>query len=123
MYTITQYTKNKAKKYGVNVKRSSNPLKKIDIFKNGIKIASIGGVRKNGVPYMDYPTYIKTDGLASANLKRKAYLARHAHEPKFKIVEMLDMKVSGSQKLSVASQTTRKVKFPTPSWWADKLLW
>jgi hypothetical protein len=113
MYSITRYTKNKAKKYGVNVKHSSNPLKKIDIFRNGIKIASIGGVRKNGVPYMDYPTYIKTDGLASANLKRKAYLARHAHEPKFKIIDMFD----------AASQTTRKVKFPTPSWWADKLLW
>ena len=99
MYSITDYTRRKAKKYNVNVRPSKNKLKKIDVFKNGVKIASVGGVRKNGIPYMDYPNYIKQIGIQAANKKRKAYLARHAREPKIK---------NGIY---------------TPSFWADVLLW
>ena len=41
MYIITDYTKKKAKELGVDVKKSTNPKKKIDVFKNGEKIASV----------------------------------------------------------------------------------
>lgn len=102
-YKITNYTLNKANKYSVQVKPSTNKLKKIDVFKNGLKIASVGAIRPNGVPYMDYPNYIKSIGLENANKKRKAYLSRHAHEPKWTIKKGL--------------------KIRSPSYWADVLLW
>lgn len=102
-YVITKYTFDKAKKANVKVKPSTNKLKKIDVFKNGVKIASVGGIRNNGVPYMDFPNYIKTVGYEKAHLKRKAYLARHRNEPKFKIVN--------------------NKKILTNSFWADFLLW
>ena len=71
-YTITQYTKNKAKKLGVTVKRSTNKKKKLDVFKNGKKIATVGAMG-----YKDYPTYLKTEGKEKANKRRKAYKMRH----------------------------------------------
>lgn len=72
MYSITNYTKGKAKKLGVIVKPSTNPKKKIDVFKDKKKIASIGA---SG--YSDYPTYLKTKGKAYADKRRIAYKARH----------------------------------------------
>lgn len=71
-YTITQYTKNKAKKLGVTVKRSTNKKKKLDVFKKGKKIATVGAMG-----YKDYPTYLKTEGKEKANKRRKAYKMRH----------------------------------------------
>jgi len=71
-YKITSYSKNRAKKLGVTIKPSSNKKKKIDVFKNGKKIASIGAVG-----YKDFPTYKATEGKEVADKKRKAYKARH----------------------------------------------
>lgn len=71
-YTITQYTKNQAKKLGVTIKRSTNKNKKLDVFKNGQKIASVGGMG-----YNDYPTYMKKEGKEKANKRRKLYKMRH----------------------------------------------
>lgn len=71
-YIITNYTKKKATDLGVKVKPSKNPKKKIDVFKNGEKIATIGDVK-----YKDFPTYIKTDGKASADEHRRRYKIRH----------------------------------------------
>ena len=71
-YTITTYTKNQAKKLGVVVKKSSNKKKKIDVFKDGKKIASVGAIG-----YKDYPTYIKTEGKEKADKRRKLYKIRH----------------------------------------------
>jgi len=59
MYKITEYTKARAKELGVTVKPSTNKNKKIDVYKSGIKIASVGGINQDGTPYMDYPNYIK----------------------------------------------------------------
>ena len=59
MYTITNYTKQKARRLGVQVKLSKNKKKKLDVFKNGKKIASIGA---RGYGY--YPTFMKTKGAA-----------------------------------------------------------
>jgi len=72
MYTITQYTRERAKKIGVTVKPSTVKDKKIDVFKNGEKIASVGGLG-----FLDYPNYIKEKGLIYANNRRKLYKLRH----------------------------------------------
>lgn len=72
MYIITSYTKRKALKLGVQVKPSSKPGKKLDVYKNGKLITSVGD--KN---YGDYPTYIKYFGLEYANKRRKLYKLRH----------------------------------------------
>jgi hypothetical protein len=71
-YTITQYTRNQAKKLGVSVKRSTNAKKKLDVFKNGKKVASVGAIG-----YKDYPTFMKTEGKEVADKRRKAYKSRH----------------------------------------------
>ena len=42
MYKILPYTKRQAKKLGVVVKPSTNKTKKIDVFKNNKKIATVG---------------------------------------------------------------------------------
>jgi len=64
--------KEKAKKIGVTIAKSKNTDKKFDVFKDGVKQASIGA---SG--YMDYEKYKKKDGLAVANKKRENYRARH----------------------------------------------
>jgi hypothetical protein len=72
MYSITQYTRQRAKMIGVTVKQSTSKDKKIDVFKNGNKIASVGALG-----YKDYPTFIKENGLEYANHRRKLYKQRH----------------------------------------------
>jgi len=72
MYEITDYTKRKAKELGVEVKPSTNSKKKIDVFKNGKKIASIGAYG-----YMDFPNYLEKNGEAYANERRRLYKLRH----------------------------------------------
>jgi hypothetical protein len=72
MYKIKKYSYDQAKKLGVEIKQSSNPKKKIDVFKNGVKIASIGA--KN---YADYPSYLEIEGKQYAENRRRLYKARH----------------------------------------------
>ena len=72
VYHITHYTYKKAKKMGYVVKSSTNKSKKIDVYKNNNKIASVGA---NGMN--DYPTYIKKNGLKYANTRRRLYRIRH----------------------------------------------
>ena len=72
MYEITNYSKEQAKKLGVQIKPSTRKDKKIDVFKNNEKVASIGGAG-----YKDYPTYMKTKGLEYAKERRKLYKERH----------------------------------------------
>ena len=72
-YTITNYTRNRASQLGVSVKPSTRKGKKIDVFKDDKKIASIGALG-----YGDYPTFMRTKGKEFANKRRKAYRNRHA---------------------------------------------
>jgi hypothetical protein len=72
MYEITEYTKKKAHELGVIIKPSSNKKKKIDVYKDGHKVASIGSMK-----YLDYPTYIKTKGKYYADERRRLYKIRH----------------------------------------------
>jgi hypothetical protein len=74
-YTITNYTKQQANKLGVVVKPSSVKGKKIDVFKNGEKIASVGALG-----YSDYPTYMKTKGKVYADERRRLYKIRHTKD-------------------------------------------
>ena len=99
-YSITKYTYNKAKQFGVSVKPSTNKTKKIDVYKKGkglrnentlIKVASVGAAGMN-----DYPTYMKKKGIQYAKTRRRLYKIRHNR----------DRKTRG-----------------TPGWYADKLLW
>ena len=70
-YTITTYSKAKAKKLGVTIKLSKVKGKKLDVFKSGKKIASIGALG-----YGDLPTYKKTKGLKFAKKRQTAYKSR-----------------------------------------------
>ena len=71
-YKITKYTLDRAKELGVTVRPSSVKGKKIDVFKNGKKVASVGAIG-----YGDYPTFIKTKGKEYAEKRRKFYKFRH----------------------------------------------
>jgi hypothetical protein len=75
MYNITEYTKQKARDIGVTVSNSSNPKKKLDVFKSGKKIASVGAVG-----YGDYPTFLNLDGKTYADKRRKLYKQRHSKD-------------------------------------------
>lgn len=70
VYTIANYSKQQAKKLGVELKLSSNPKKKIDVFKNGKKIASIGAIG-----FSDYAT-------SKDKERRRLYRLRHKGEDK-----------------------------------------
>jgi len=95
-YKITPYTQAQAKRLGVVVKHSKVKGKKIDVFKNGVKVASVGAIG-----YNDYPTFMELESkgkvpVGTAKNRRKAYKQRHDK----------DRKVVG-----------------TPGYYADKLLW
>lgn len=77
MYVITAHTKRQARRLGVDVKRSSVKGKKIDVFKNGRKIASVGAIG-----YGDYGTYLRTRGKTYADERRRLYKIRHARDRK-----------------------------------------
>ena len=79
MYKIKSRQFKNAKKLGVTIKPSKSKAKKIDVFKNGKQIASIGG---RG--YKDYATYISERGLEYANKRRKLYKQRHEKDRKVK---------------------------------------
>lgn len=72
MYHITDYTKKKAEEIGVIVKPSRNPKKKVDVYKDGECVASIGAIG-----YGDYPTFLQEKGEEYANKRRMLYHQRH----------------------------------------------
>ena len=81
-YRIKQYTKNQAKKHGVVVKPSRVKGKKIDVFKGGEKVASVGAAGMN-----DYPTYMELERKGkvpkgTANKRRRLYKIRHKNNRK-----------------------------------------
>ena len=72
VYTITKYSYDQAKKLGVEIKPSTNPSKKIDVYKDNKKICSIGDIN-----YGDYPTFIIQKGKEYADKRRELYMIRH----------------------------------------------
>jgi len=79
VYRIKQYTKNRALQIGVDVKPSKVKGKKIDVFRRGKKIASIGAIG-----YGDYPTFLEKKGKVFAEKRRKLYKIRHNKTRKIK---------------------------------------
>ena len=71
-YKIKRHTYTQAKKLGVVVKPSKVKGKKIDVFKKGEKVASVGAIG-----YDDYPTYIQKKGKKYADERRRLYKIRH----------------------------------------------
>ena len=90
MYEITKYTfdrleqLNKKLNGNITIEPSSNKKKKIDIFINDKKTNSIGAIKDNGVPYLDYPNYIKIKGLEYADKRRELFYNRHSKEEDIK---------------------------------------
>lgn len=78
-YKITKYSFEQAEKLGVNILPSILPGKKIDVFKNGKLICSIGALG-----YNDYPTYINKYGKEYADERRRLYKLRHSADRKVK---------------------------------------
>ena len=74
-YQIKKYSFNQAKKLGVTIKPSTNPKKKIDVFKDDVFLFSIGDVN-----YSDYATYLETQGEEFANKRRRIYHLRHKRD-------------------------------------------
>lgn len=72
-YTISRHTRSRARQLGVSVRKSTNPKKKLDVFKNGKKVASIGA---RG--YGDYPTFLRKYGKSFAEKRRRLYKSRHS---------------------------------------------
>jgi len=71
-YAITKYSRDQAAKLGVTIKPSTVKGKKIDVFKNDKKVASIGAEGMG-----DFPTYMQTKGKAYADERRRLYKIRH----------------------------------------------
>lgn len=85
-----------AKELGVTVKLSKVKGKKIDVFKDGKKIASVGAIG-----YNDFPTLLEKEKLGkiekgAADRRRRLYKIRHESD---------------------------RHKLGTPGYYADKLLW
>jgi hypothetical protein len=72
MYAITPWTKKQAKKFGYNVKPSTRTGKKIDVYKDGTYLDSVGAMG-----YSDYGTYLIDKGKDYADERRRLYRARH----------------------------------------------
>ena len=72
MYEISPRTYKIAKQYGLEIEPSTRKNKKIDVYKDGRYIASIGDIR-----YKDYHIYLKENGKAYANERARLYYGRH----------------------------------------------
>ena len=69
-----------AQRLGVAIRPSTVKGKKLDVFKNGIKLGSIGAAG-----YMDYWTYVQDEKnnrapAGTAAERRRLYKIRHAQE-------------------------------------------
>ena len=71
-YVITKYSFDKAKLLGLTIKVSTNPLKKLDVYKNDICIGSIGDSR-----YNDYPHYCLIYNKEYGDKQKLLYHNRH----------------------------------------------
>ena len=72
MYEISPRTYKVAKQYGLQIEPSARKNKKIDVFKDGKYIASIGDSR-----FKDFHLYSKENGTAYANERARLYYLRH----------------------------------------------
>jgi len=78
MYKIKKYSYEKSKKLNVTIEPSKKANKKIDVYKKGVLLHSIGDIN-----YLDYPTYLQINKALAEN-RRKLYKIRHAADRKIK---------------------------------------
>jgi TRAP-type uncharacterized transport system substrate-binding protein len=71
-YKILPHTFKQSKLLGVEVKPSTKKGKKIDVYKDGNIVASVGAIG-----YKDYATFMKEDGKEVADERRRLYKIRH----------------------------------------------
>lgn len=71
-YKILPYTYKQAKAIGVDVKPSTKKNKKIDVYKDGKLVGSVGAIG-----YKDYPTHLAEQGKAYADERKRLYKIRH----------------------------------------------
>ena len=76
-YKITNYSRKQSKKLGVVIKHSSNTKKKLDVFKKGKKVCSVGAIE-----YDNFPTHVLKHGLAYGKTRRRLYRIRHTKDRK-----------------------------------------
>lgn len=74
MYVITPHTYKQAKKLGLTVQPSKKANKKIDVYKDGQYIDSVG---QTG--YKDYGMYLQEDKTL-AETRRRLYYQRHTQD-------------------------------------------
>ena len=72
MYDIKEYTYEKARELSLDIKPSTRKGKKIDVYKDGDYLCSIGDIK-----YKDYPTFLIKDGKEVAEKRKKMYHLRH----------------------------------------------
>jgi hypothetical protein len=77
-YRIKDRQREAAKRIGVTIRPSSDPNKKIDVYKDGFFVARIGAAG-----YDDYASYLQQEkkGIVApgtAEKRRELYLIRHA---------------------------------------------
>ena len=72
MYEIKALQRKNARRIGVTIKPSTRKGKKIDVFKDGKKVASVGALG-----YGDYATFLKEKGREFADNRRRLYKIRH----------------------------------------------
>lgn len=75
MYKILPQHYAKAKNLDVEIKPSTLKNKKIDVYKDNKKVASIGDIN-----YKDYQYYILEKGKKYANERRRLYRIRHKND-------------------------------------------
>lgn len=76
-YTITPHTKRQARRLGLEVRPSRKEGKKIDVFRGGEKVGSVGAKG-----YSDYGVYLKEEGKEYADERRRLYHKRHTEGKK-----------------------------------------
>lgn len=81
-FQISDYHRRKAARLNVSINYSKKPGKKLDVFKDGKKVASIGAKG-----YWDFISYLKAEqegrfDKGYAEKRRKLYKMRHKDENK-----------------------------------------
>ena len=85
MYEISKQTYKIAKHYGLDIYPSEKTHKKIDVYKSGKYLASIGDSR-----YKDYHIYLKERGKAYAEERARLFYMRHKQDTiKIKLLKLL----------------------------------
>jgi hypothetical protein len=79
-YRIKDLQRKNAQRLGVVIRPSSDPKKKLDVYKNGFMVARIGDIK-----YYDYAKYLQEErkgylAPGTAEKRREFYAIRHSSD-------------------------------------------